>query len=70
LIDEDFFINSLKGLESLLGGISTLIDSLGGVKGVLASLSMIATKLFAGQMAQGIRNFAFNLKTSTEAGRQ
>jgi hypothetical protein len=70
LIDEDFFIGALDGVESLLSGLSTLIDSLGGVKGVLSSLAMIATRLFAGQMAQGVRNFAFNLKASTEAGRE
>jgi hypothetical protein len=48
LIDEDFFIDMLKGVEKLLGGLSTLIDSLGGVKGILSSVAMIATRLFAG----------------------
>jgi hypothetical protein len=48
LIDKDFFIDMLKGVETLLGGLSTLIDSLGGVKGVLSSIAMIATKVFAG----------------------
>ena len=69
LIDEDFFIDMLKGVEKLLGGLSTLIDSLGGVKGILSSVAMIATRLFAGQMAEGVRNFAFNLKASSEVGR-
>lgn len=70
LIDEDFFINTLKGLEKLLDGIGTVTDGLGGMKGILASVSMIATKLFAGQMAEGVRNFANNLKVSTESGRK
>jgi hypothetical protein len=48
LIDKDFFVDMLKGVETLLGGLSTLIDSLGGVKGVLSSIAMIATKVFAG----------------------
>jgi hypothetical protein len=60
----------LNGVEKLLGGVANLIDSLGGVKGVLSSIAMIATRVFAGQMAEGVRNFAFNLKASTIGGRE
>jgi hypothetical protein len=40
------------------------------MRGVLLTVGVIATKLFEGKMAEGVRNFANNLKVSTEGGRK
>lgn len=70
LIDEDFFIGALKGLEKILTYVDNLIDSLGGLKGVLSVVGVILTKTFSEQMANSLRNMAHNIYMSTEGGRQ
>lgn len=70
LIDEDFFIGLLNGLEDVLTFIEKTVDAVGGLKGVLAAVSVVMTKMFSEQMAQGLRNMAHNIYMSTEGGRQ
>ncbi len=70
LLDEDFFIDVLNGLEKVLNYVDSVIDSLGGLKGVLATVSVVMTKVFSAQMAEGLRNMAHNIYMSTEGGRQ
>lgn len=69
LLDEDFFIGLNDFLTVSLKGISTFIDSVGGLNGVLIILGTTITRVFGEQMAQGLRNMAYNIKMSTEAGR-
>lgn len=69
LLDEDFFIGFLNVLEDILTGADRVIDSMGGLKGVLSSIGVIATKVFSDQISQGLRNMVYNLQMSTEAGR-
>jgi hypothetical protein len=47
LLDEDFFIGFLNVLEDILTGADRVIDSMGGLKGVLSSIGVIATKVFS-----------------------
>ena len=70
LMDEDFFIGALKGIEKILTGVDSFIDSLGGLKGVLSTVGVLLTKTFSEQMAQGLRNMAHNVYMSTEGGRK
>lgn len=69
LIDDDMFIGILNGFEKILNYIDLTIDSLGGLEGVLFTVGAILTKTFSQQMAQGIRNMAYNIQMSTGAGR-
>ena len=69
LLDEDFFIGFLNVLEDILTGADRVIDSMGGLKGVLSSIGVIATKVFSDQISQGLRNMVYNLQMSTEVGR-
>jgi hypothetical protein len=50
-MNDDFFIDLLNSLEKVLSFTDNLIDSMGGLKGVLMTLSTVATKLFADKMA-------------------
>ena len=70
LMDEDFFIGTLDTIESVVSGIDKMIDSLGGLKGVLSVVGVLMTKTFSQQIAQGLRNSVYNIQMSTEAGRQ
>ena len=70
LLDEDFFIGILNGLEKVLNYVDSVVDSLGGLKGALTTVGVIMTKVFSTQMAEGLRNMAHNIYMSTEGGRQ
>ena len=70
LIDENFF----KGFNNLTTGflksINLIIDSLGGLKGVLASIGVLATTVFKNQFASGLNKivtgFQYLSTSSTE----
>ena len=70
LINDEFFIDLLNGVEKVIAFVDHLIDNLNGLKGVLAAIGAIVTKVFAGQISQGLTNIAYNLKMMTEKGRQ
>lgn len=55
LIDKDFFIFVDDVLASTLHGISDLIDSVGGLKGVLLLIGTVATKVFKTELSGAIR---------------
>ena len=69
LINDEDFIDLLNGVEKVLGFVDDLIDSLGGLKGVLMAIGTIVTKVFSQQLAQGLSTMAYNIKMSTQAGR-
>ena len=62
LLNDDFFIDLLDGFEKLIGLADKFIDSIGGVRGVLAGLSTILFSVFNKQMAEGLNNLAYNIK--------
>ena len=70
LINDEFFIDFLNGVEKVITFVDDLIDSLGGLKGVLAAIGAILTKVFANQISQGLTNMAYNMRMMTEKGRQ
>ena len=61
LIDDKFFITMLNGLESVLHGVDQLIETFGGLGGVLSTLGAIATQLFSKQLTQGVSDLLYNL---------
>jgi hypothetical protein len=60
----------LNSIEKIIGFVDHLIDNLGGLKGVLAAIGAIVTKVFSSQIAQGISNMAYNIQMMTESGRK
>ena len=70
LINDEFFIDMLNAIEKIIGFVDHLIDNLGGLKGVLAAVGAILTKVFSDQIAQGITNMAYNINMMTESGRK
>ena len=63
LINDDFFIDLLEGLEKFLNGFDKFIDAVGGLPGILSIASTIMFKMFGPAMADGIRNFTYNIST-------
>lgn len=70
LINDEAFIDMLDGVEKVLKFIKELIDSLGGLKGVLMAIGTIVTKVFSQQLSQGLSTMAYNIKMATKSGRE
>ena len=70
LVSDDFFIDFLNNIEKLLGFVNTLIDKLGGLKGVLAAVGTIVTKVFSEQMAKGLDDTIYNVAMRSEKYRE
>jgi hypothetical protein len=47
LINDEFMVDALNFIEKLINGVDTLIDSVGGLKGVLAIASAMLLKFAA-----------------------
>ena len=62
LLDDDFFIGFLNGIEKAIDGISGLVDAFGGLRGALATIGAYVTRIFQKEMAQGLRTAAQNIK--------
>lgn len=70
LIDDEFFITFLDGIAGMLNGINSLIDSLGGLKGILPAISNLFLKLYGDQVAKGIDDATFNIERQTKSYEQ
>ena len=62
LLDDDFFIGFLHGIEKVIDGVSGLVDAFGGLGGVLTTIGAYVTRIFQKEMAQGLRTAAQNIK--------
>ena len=69
-MDPDFFIGLSKGIEKIVDVIDFLMDSLGGLSGVLTTIGVLLMKTFSDKIAVGIKNMAHNIYATSEYGRQ
>lgn len=69
LVDDDAFITLLNWTEDIVSAISNIIDSLGGLKGVLFTVGTVATQLFQKQIAGSLSNVALTIKSLTPFGK-
>lgn len=70
LIDDKFFIKMLNTLDKVLEGTDKLIGNLGGLKGILSSISLIVFSLKKQDIAKGLDNMFYSVSMMTEAGRK
>ena len=70
ILDDDFFIDFLDGLSKAIDGVGKLIDSFGGLKGVLFTVGAFATRIFKDEINQGLRNAAYNIKSLLPSGQR
>jgi hypothetical protein len=54
LINDEFFIDLLNGVEDVLTFVDKLIDSVGGLNGVLTALGVVITKIFSDKLSSGL----------------
>ena len=67
LLNDEAFINILKGFETFLGFISNIIDGLGGLKGVLLLIGSIFMQQYAKEMPAFIEKMTMNVRILTGA---
>lgn len=61
LLDDKFLIGLTDGLSKFLDILDKVIDSIGGLKGVLATIGSLATTVFAKQMTASIERMQQNI---------
>lgn len=69
LINDDFFIALNNGFSGFLDQLDSVIDGLGGLKGILLTLTPIITNLFRGSITSGLNNMALSLMSITPKGK-
>lgn len=62
LVKDEFWIDLTNGFADALKQVEILVDSLGGLKGVLSALGILGTKLLGDKMRSGLRDIAYNTK--------
>lgn len=67
VISDDFFIGIINGTSKTIDLIDKLIDSLGGLPGLLGTIGGLATKLYSKDISNGINKFITNLTTDPNA---
>ena len=65
LINPNFYIEVDNLITPILSGTAEIIDSLGGLKGVLLVAVSAMTALYGDKMAEGIRDMAHNIGIMT-----
>lgn len=65
LLDDEFFIDVLDGFESFLVGINSVIEGMGGLKGILLLVAGIFTQHFAKEIPKALSNIAQNFDVIT-----
>lgn len=69
LLKDDFFIQLTNDFGSILEFIDSIIDSLGGLSGVLPGIALLVNKIFGDKIIAGVQTLAHNLMNLTAAGR-
>ncbi|MBO7536416.1 MAG: phage tail tape measure protein, partial [Bacilli bacterium] len=67
LLNDDFFITLLNTFAKIISGIDSVIDSMGGLKGVLWGIGALISQVYSESMAKGIDNMIFNIQRGTDA---
>lgn len=63
LLDDKFFIGVYNGLAKIIDGVKAMTDGLGGLKGVVSLVSTILLRTFGSQLAEGINNSIYNIRS-------
>ena len=69
LLDDKFFIGATNTLADFIDLIGNLIDSLGGMPGLLALIGGALTRVFSTQLSAGLNNALYSMHSLTKAGR-
>ena len=68
LIDEKFFTNLTDSFGKIASSIAKVVESFGGLKGLLPGISAILLKTFGPELATSMSNFAANIQNFGKSG--
>lgn len=69
IFDDKFFISLLNVIEKITNSVSEVIDTVGGLKGVVTALGVVLLKTFSSDMAKGVGDFRYSIMGMTKIGR-
>lgn len=69
LLKDDFFVGLTDDFGAIIEFIDKIIDSLGGLSGVLPGIALLVNKIFGDKIIAGVQTLAHNLMNLTAAGR-
>ena len=64
LLDDKFFIGLTDGLSKFLDVLDKVVDSMGGLKGVLSAIGILANTVFAKQMTNSLQKMQDNFSAT------
>ena len=70
LLNDKFFIGLNNELAKVLGGLNSIINAMGGLRGVIPGILSLMMKLYGDSMAKSIDNIIFNIQRNTKAFQQ
>ena len=68
LLDDEFFIDLTNNLANILNFIDKLIDSMGGLPGLLSTISTLIFSLAGDKIAVGLKNMVFDIQNLVTHG--
>jgi hypothetical protein len=69
LLDDEFFIDFLGGLEKAIDGVGGLIKAFGGLDGTLLTIGAVVSQIFQKELVGSLKNAAYAIKSLTPKGR-
>lgn len=70
LLDDEAFIKMTNGVAKFLDILGNTIDGLGGLKGVLPLVASLMMRAFGKDMVESMQRVAYNMKLTSENGRE
>ena len=68
LINDEFFIKMNDGLSGFLDQIHSVIEAMGGIKGIFLAIGAVATTVFDRQIKNGLSNAITSIRTILPGG--
>ena len=65
LLNDEFFIDLTNSAANFLSILQDIIDGMGGMKGILSAVGVVITKVASNQVANTLRDMAYNVKSLT-----
>lgn len=70
ILNDDFFIDLTNTFTKIIQSVEKIIESFGGLKGLLPGISALLFKMFGPDMSAAMDRFVENIKLGTQAGRE
>ena len=70
ILDDNFFIDLNNGFATVLKSLKDVVNSFGGLKGLLPGISALLLNMFGNELNNGIQNAIYNIQKFTKSGQE